>query len=89
MSVGGYIIHIAEVRKKIDGEVKYMRSVWTCDRRGDECCVYVEPACPAQVGDQIWWQGRKVYWTPKDRLREDVPFARYGYSFDPNREATP
>lgn len=52
MSVGGYIIHIAEVHKKIDGEVKHMRSVWTCDRHGDECCVYVEPGCPAPVRDQ-------------------------------------
>ncbi len=42
-------------------------------------------------GDTVWWQGRKAFWTPRDRrlpdgdgvwhLAEDVELARVGYSY--------
>ena len=85
MSVGGSVIHVCRVRKKLDGVVRHVKSVWTCDSHGTECAVYVDDACPVEAGDKLWWQGRNAYWT-KDGGKEDVPFVRYGYSFDPTQE---
>lgn len=36
---------------------------------------------PLAAGDQIWWQDRMAYWTPKDGSRQDVAIERIGYSY--------
>lgn len=73
--VGGCIIEI--VPSDISGETQI-----TCvDRNGDDCAVIVEtaPAMPL-IGDEIWWQNKKVFW---DRDRRTL--RKIGNSFDPRR----
>lgn len=36
---------------------------------------------PLQTGDEVWWQSRKLMWTPQDRSRQDVQIERVGYSY--------
>ena len=79
--VGGTVIEAAQDATGI--------RLWCADRNGDECAVHVEdPQRMIQVGDQVWWQAGKVYWTPKgsDKAR-DIAFPKIGYSFDPRRSA--
>ncbi len=80
--IGGKVI---EVRSEGD-----KTRLWCIDSGGqDELAVYVKttaelPAC----GDDIWWQGREVMWTPADRRFTDKHLERIGYSFDPSRTET-
>jgi hypothetical protein len=48
---------------------------------GDECGVYVDldGEIPS-VGDDVWWQCGKVYWTPEDERFHDRPLRKIGYS---------
>lgn len=78
--VGGKVIEVRIVDDKM--------RIWCAGVRGDEpheLAVYVKPYadCKVQPGDDIWWQGNKVYWTPADRSVIDVPLPKIGYSFDP------
>lgn len=78
--VGGRVI---ELRKEGD-----LMRVWCMDRNGDECAIYVAMPGGGQIniGDQVWWQGRKAFWTAPGG-KEDVELERIGFSFDPRRAA--
>lgn len=60
-----------------------MTMLWCWDHRSaeDECGVVVltEDEMP-QVGDDVWWQGDKVMWTPKDRRFTDRALFKIGCS---------
>lgn len=77
--VGGKIIEVRRMGDKV--------RLWCLNttHSHDEAAIYVEPAAdlPA-VGDAVWWQGRKAYWTPADRHFVDRPLNRIGYSFKPS-----
>jgi hypothetical protein len=48
---------------------------------GDECGVFISPeGTIPSVGDDVWWQSGKVYWTPADRRFVDFPLKKVGYS---------
>jgi hypothetical protein len=50
----------------------------------NELCVRVKnEADMPNVGDLIWWQSGKVYWTPEDKRFEDKALEKIGYSFRP------
>ena len=57
--------------------------LWGVERHAphDECGVYIasDGEIPA-VGDDVWWQAGKVYWTPANRLFRDRPLRKIGYS---------
>lgn len=74
--VGGKVI---EVLRK--GEATRL---WCVDSYGDETAIHVKTVeeLPAP-GDDVWWQGRGAYWTPRDRRFRDRELERVGYSFDP------
>ena len=80
--VGGGVIHVCNVHKDFGNGPEWVLGVWVAERGGfNEAHIYVERAePPVAPGDQIWWQGRKAYWTPKGSDRHDLPLARYGYS---------
>jgi hypothetical protein len=73
--VGGKVISIAQ-----KGDVVML---WCWDHRSadDECGVFVrrQPEMP-EVGDDIWWHGQHVMWTPKDRRFCDRQLPKLGYS---------
>ena len=53
------------------------------DRTPDECAVYAEAYKDGQgpkVGENIWWQGGRIYF---DDDKRDV--RKVGFSFDPRR----
>lgn len=54
---------------------------------GDMCCTNI---CDGRVrvGDSVWWQGRKVLWTPRDKHAQGVQLPRAGHSYDPFRSQT-
>lgn len=83
--VGGKVIEV----RIVDGKMRLR----VAGIRGDEpkeLAVFVKPYadCKVEPGDDVWWQGRTVYWTPKDRSVIDVPLPRIGYSFDPQSQTT-
>lgn len=65
--------------------------LWTWVQCLDE--TYAQDTCAVRVqeysalvnveirpGDQIWWQGDKAMWTPKDGHWQDVQLKKIGYS---------
>jgi len=32
------------------------------------------------IGDQVWWQCGKVYWSPSGVAQRDIPLKKIGYS---------
>lgn len=36
-----------------------------------------------EIGDSVWWQGDKAYWTPADGRFADKAIERLGYSHSP------
>lgn len=40
----------------------------------------LRPALLLRKGDGIWWQSHVAYWTPADKVFQDVPIERIGYS---------
>lgn len=78
--IGGRVI---EVRPEGD-----KTRIWVVDTQVpfDEAAIYVftQSEMP-EVGDSVWWQGRKAYWTPVNRRFLDRPLDRFGSSFDPTR----
>lgn len=57
--------------------------LWVMDR-GDELQISVTLADERpMIGDSIWWQGQKAYWTPGDRRFADRRLDRLGYSHSP------
>lgn len=78
--VGGTLIEVSE----IEPGVTRLWCIGTGCEQWDELAVNVatELKMPAP-GDQIWWQGRIVFWD-QDRRR----LRRIGYSYDPRKEPT-
>lgn len=77
MSVGGTIIDIVQVSSN-----KWW--INTFDKH-DLCAVYCDPqGLPLEVGDSLWWQAGKCYWTPRSRARRDVAIPKIGYSGVPH-----
>jgi hypothetical protein len=72
MSVGGIVIGI---KQKAD------RLCVLVDDKGVQTGVDVGGHPAIQLGDTIWWQGGKVYWTPEGSDREDAPLPKLGYSY--------
>jgi hypothetical protein len=87
--VGGTVLDIKETTKLFGYPAKNRRvyRLWCVDRHGDEAAVYVAPTHEIAIGDSIWWQGRTVFWTPKDRSQTDIKVERVGYSFSPKGES--
>lgn len=52
-----------------------------CEAKDCKGIELVPTDLPLDIGDQIWWQDRKAFWTPKDGSREDVAIERIGYSY--------
>lgn len=73
--VGGKIIELRTVSSA---------KVWVNTQdRSDRCAIYVNPhGHKLNVGDSIWWQAGKAYWTPKPNRggMADVPLTKLGYS---------
>ncbi len=52
-------------------------------KRPDECAIYVERNQDSErirLGDSVWWQGRNVFWTRKDRSIVERAIPRASYS---------
>jgi len=88
--VGGIVIEASE--SKLRPELIFIDCRGTGGERSSTCGIYVEKNAASlqiEVGDSVWWQGRKAYWTPrlsgneprgpKDVAR-DIPIPRIGYS---------
>lgn len=92
MSVGGVVVDVVQVSDD---------KVWvnTLEPRefkaalpmesiiGQAVAVYCDPAGERiEVGDSLWWQSGKCYWTPKVHPdgRSDVPLRKIGYSGVPH-----
>lgn len=63
----------------------------------DTCCVKTDAkilnmdgkVAPIDIGDSIWWQNGRLYWTPKQNIGKkdlkcgrdfDIPMRKIGYS---------
>jgi hypothetical protein len=80
--VGGTVIDIV----KVSDRKWWVNCAEHFDRRTpDQCAIYLNPSGEAvDVGDSVWWQGQKAYWTPADRSRVDVALPRIGFSGVPH-----
>lgn len=62
MSVGGKVIQI----------FKHVDKIWIniMEQLGSEPCSVLAKGIDydIQLGDKIWWQGGKIYWTPKNNV---------------------
>ena len=85
--VGGTIIEVRTM--KAHGSGRDVLRLWCVDKRnGDECAVYTEPYIGQnvnlpEVGDEIWWQGRTIFWSDPERTWVDCSIPKIGFSFDP------
>jgi len=78
---------IIEVRHTGDGMIRlwcvdqYDHSGETKTGIRDEAHVWIDVAGDVpSIGDDVWWQGHKVFWTPADRHFTDRPLRKIGYS---------
>lgn len=75
MSVGGKVIN-----HKIFDESVYIDT----DDDGCKCAIYVERDANSEkvsIGDIVWWQGERAFWTTKDRKTEvETVLTRRGFS---------
>jgi hypothetical protein len=82
MSVGGRIIENTLHTFTDDGKSYTRRRLWTVDRQGDECAVFVEDtpeAASLKPGETAWWQSGIIY------ARDDtLKLKKIGFSFDPS-----
>lgn len=84
--VGGIVIEASE--SKLRPELIFV----DCRESGSTCGIYVEKNAASlqiEIGDFVWWQGRKAYWTPRlpgneergpNCIGRDIPIPRIGYS---------
>jgi hypothetical protein len=81
--VGGRIIEVYRQIGRPDTRL------WCFDPGNwDECAIYALIGdAHVKVGDDLWWQGSKAYWTPLDRHVTDHTFEKVGNSFDPRPPA--
>jgi len=86
MSVGGTIIDIVQVSpNKWWVDTIDTHAVPTPGRHSS-MAVYVDPAGHSlDVGDSLWWQGKKCYWTSRRlNAQKDVPLTKLSYSGVPH-----
>jgi len=75
--IGGIVRSVNQVNKHLKTALLVQD-----DRSSDFCVVNVQTDIKINVGDTVWWQGRFVYWTPKDRSGQDVPLNRLGSTYE-------
>lgn len=47
----------------------------------DTCAVFVKDAKQMKIGDKLWWQGKRAFWTPvPGDGRRDIALEKLGYS---------
>lgn len=76
--VGGTVITTIE-----DGDRIYVNCRGTGCEKKETCAIYVERNSDSEQirpGDNIWWQGKRVMWTPSDRRVIDKEIPRRSYS---------
>lgn len=79
--VGGRIIELRPMTISMGTGRKPLEvtRIWCMDRDGSECCVYAERFVDGPgLGDEVWWQGRRIYYDGDKRWLK-----RVGYSFQP------
>lgn len=84
--IGGKVLEVAPDRLPSGRDVF---RIWALDpRTGDECAVWTSEDARCNLplpGDNVWWQGKWIMWTPSDRssnmTKARIP--KVGYSFDP------
>lgn len=85
--VGGRVVGIARARgEPTQFTVREVRTHLPGHPLGSQrCCIRArEREDPVRIGDSIWWQGRRAYWTPQPfDGRADVVLERVGYSYTP------
>jgi hypothetical protein len=79
--VSGGIVVVVERRARkttvltVEGTRRDDKSRW---------CVRVwEREHRVETGDQVWWEGKQVYWSPREGVRRDIPLTKIGYAFPP------
>ncbi len=73
--VGGTITNI----KLEDGRA----SLRVEDNHQDTCMIEVRlDGTEIKVGDRIWWQGRRAYWSPAGEVVDKL-LTRIGFSYSP------
>lgn len=85
--IGGTVIENKPHRNS-ETRVK-SRRLWCVDKRnGDELAVYadLDEAWPVRVGDEIWWQGKTIYWSREGQFT-DRKIRKIGFSFDPRNSS--
>jgi len=64
--IGGIVIEASESKSR--PELIFVDCRGTGCERSSTCGIYVEKNAASlqiEIGDQIWWQGRRAYWTPR------------------------
>jgi hypothetical protein len=80
--IGGKII---EVKRDVLPDGRDAMRLWCVDTTyGDELAVWTPVAddLPA-LGDSIWWQAGKIYWSSPQRGFHDRPLPKIANSHDP------
>ena len=74
--VGGKVINIVQLPDNT-----WIQVLDATHSESDTCAIRVERNRHIKIGDELWWQGTKAYWTPVPLTgREDVPLVRIGCS---------
>ena len=87
--VGGVVVGIVrsdDTLLHVGGTRYKSESGHVVDNRDDRICVRVDEGNEEiRLGDRVWWQGRRIYWTPVGRAddRVEVILGRMSYSFTP------
>ena len=64
----------------VDGDTIYVDAR---EQNGATCAVHVERNALSErisIGDQVWWQSGRVFWTDSEEVFVDCPFKKIGYS---------
>ena len=80
MSVGGRLIEMRPYTLRDPDKPEFSRDVmrlWVVDRDGTETIVYarIQDDLPL-LGDNIWWQGQKIYFDGDRKHMEKIGFSR-------------
>lgn len=80
--VGGKVIEVCDIPGRSELWVN-CADFPSGRRRPDTCSVLMERSADSeqiQIGDSVWWQCGKCYWTPQDKSRVDVAIRKVGGS---------